>query len=607
MNRWLFLLLLPLILCEQALHAQQPAPPHEAQQREYGSDRVRTEQEWDRINRERGFRYTSPERPVLRKRTQEECDPDHIVFGWHPYWMGTAYEDYDYGLLSDLSYFSYEVDPNTGNYQTIHSWKTTDLITRAKEAGRRVNLCVTLFSGHATFFGNPDARRTLIDSLIALVKLRDADGVNIDFESVPGSQRENMTGFMRQLGERFDAELPGSQISIDLPAVDWQKTFDVVGMEPYVDLFIIMGYAYHWTGSQQAGPNAPKNNGSFWSPYDLTRSINYYLDLGLPSRKLCLGLPWYGHGWGTTSDQLGSATLGRGNALFYSAIRQDLDTNERMRQWDIHSSTPWYAYEVGENLWRQHWYDDEISLGLKYDLAIMKGLAGVAIWALGYDGGYPEMWEALRSRFADCGRTPCGGELTDMGGPTGNYVANDLWSYTIRPEGATSITLAFSQFDLADDHLLVFDGPDENAPLIADLTGASPGAHVTGRNGTMTIRFVSNESQQGTGFLGTWACSTLPLSLEEESDSAFSVSLNPNPSTGESSLRITLRRASEVRVTLHDMAGRMLGEFVMELAAGEGIIELGEIVRPLAAGAYFLRVETETGEKKMVSVMKAGR
>lgn len=129
-------------------------------------------------------------------------------------------------------------------------------------------------------------KKRLIDSLISLVKLRAANGVNIDFRAVPSSQKTQLTNFLKELGKRFHNEIPGSQISIALPAVDWGNTFDVNSMLGYVDLFIIMGYDYHWSSSAQSGPVSPKNNGIMWSAYDVTRSINYYLNKGVPKKSL---------------------------------------------------------------------------------------------------------------------------------------------------------------------------------------------------------------------------------------------------------------------------------------------------------------------------------
>ena len=63
------------------------------------------------------------------------------------------------------------------------------------------------------------------------------------------------------------------------------------------------------------------------------------------------------------------------------------------------SQTPWYHYN--NNGWNQGWYDDSLSLSLKYDFALFNDLKGVGIWALGYDDGRPELWELLHAKFGD--------------------------------------------------------------------------------------------------------------------------------------------------------------------------------------------------------------
>ncbi len=100
----------------------------------------------------------------------------------HPYWSNGLQNNYRWNLLSDLSYFSYEVDASTARALTTNGWNTAPVIDSALANGVRVNLCVTLFSGHATFFANANAQTTLINNLLSLVQTRGADGVNIDFE-----------------------------------------------------------------------------------------------------------------------------------------------------------------------------------------------------------------------------------------------------------------------------------------------------------------------------------------------------------------------------------------------------------------------------------------
>jgi spore germination protein YaaH len=48
---------------------------------------------------------------------------------------------------------------------------------------------------------------------------------------------------------------------------------------------------------------------------------------------------------------------------------------------------------------RQVYFENERSLRAKYELIKANDLAGVGIWALGYDGGYQELWNLLKEQF----------------------------------------------------------------------------------------------------------------------------------------------------------------------------------------------------------------
>ena len=172
---------------------------------------------------------------------KRNCSLNKIVFGWHPYWMGSAYNNYDWNLLSDFSFFSYEVDAATGNALSTHGWSTAPSVDAALQNGVRVNLCVTLFSGHNTFFASSIAQQTLITNLINLVQSRGAHGVNIDFEGIPSAQKNNFTNFMVSLANQMHTAIPGSQVSTVLYAVDWNNVFDIPVLSQHVDLFVVMG------------------------------------------------------------------------------------------------------------------------------------------------------------------------------------------------------------------------------------------------------------------------------------------------------------------------------------------------------------------------------
>ena len=110
---------------------------------------------------------------------------------------------------------------------------------------------------------------------------------------------------------------------------------------------------------------------------------------------MILGCPYYGFEWSAASESSGSPTLDYGSAKFYSEMEGNALSYGKL--WDESSQTPWYRYQNPN--WYQGWYDDSLSLSLKYDFAIENNLLGVGMWAMGYDGNNPELWDLLSSKF----------------------------------------------------------------------------------------------------------------------------------------------------------------------------------------------------------------
>lgn len=476
--------------------AQEHFSIHEAQKDYYDSFGLTTNQQYDSLN---GFKL------MPDQKSRAGCSLNRVVFGWHPYWVGSTYLNYRWDLLSDLSFFSYEVDASTGNAVTTHGWETAAIVDSALNNGTRVNLCVTLFSGHATFFASSTAQQTLITNLINLVNLRGANGVNIDFEGVPSSESAHLTAFMINLCNQMHTAIPGSQISICLYSVDWSNLFDVVAMDPYIDYYTIMGYGYYYSGSATAGPTAQLYTMSSFD-YNLSKTITYYLDKGASKEKLVMGLPYYGHEWNTTSSTVPSSTTSSVGSRTYKYVKDNASGNYSTRLWEPNSFNPYYVYNVGN--WRQCFVDDEISLGYKYDLINRRDIAGIAIWALGYDDGYTELWDMIRDKFTDCAIVPCSDTLYDMGGPAHDHYDNEYYWYTIAPDNATGLNMNFTSFFLESgyDSLWIYDGYDLNAPLIGGYSGTSGPGMVTASGGALTLEFYSDNATNESGWMAVWQC-----------------------------------------------------------------------------------------------------
>ena len=237
------------------------------------------------------------------------------VFGWHPDWApSTAYLGYDYSVLSHIGYFSYETDTATGGCTTLNGWTTTPIIDTAHKHGVKAVLVVTNFGGDSNdrILEDSAKQTTMINTLIQLLLARSGDGINFDFEEVNGAQRSNLVLFMQHVATQVKARIPGAEISMAMPAVDWNNAFDLLHLSQTCDYLILMGYDYYWGGSSTAGPVAPLAG----ETYDVTISVNTYLSAGVDPGKLLLGVPWYGYDWPVTGTGRKSRSHGIRNCLY---------------------------------------------------------------------------------------------------------------------------------------------------------------------------------------------------------------------------------------------------------------------------------------------------
>ena len=99
--------------------------------------------------------------------------------------------------------------------------------------------------------------RLRIQNLLQKVTDKNADGIDIDFELLPYSQRDNLVLFMQELTESFNSILEDPIITMATPAVDWSNAWDYDQLAQITDGLFIMGYNYFYSGSSTAGPVSP--------------------------------------------------------------------------------------------------------------------------------------------------------------------------------------------------------------------------------------------------------------------------------------------------------------------------------------------------------------
>jgi hypothetical protein len=361
------------------------------------------------------------------------------VFAFAPYWSLSQNTAWKYSLMSTVAYFGLDLYADgsfvKGSNNGWNGWNSQDMvntINQAHQAGGRVVVVIKAFDNPTICSLVYNSAQTAITNTITQIKAKNIDGVNVDFEgsntTCPNnlSLQAGLTSFMGQLTSQVHQQVPGSFVTIDTysGSASWDAgEFNIGALAPVVDAMFDMAYDME-SGNMygHAGPTAPLNG---WT-YNDTLSVNQYLTKA-PASKVILGVPYYGVKWSTSSNQPYATTTSGRTAEPYANVGGDFfcAANSQLKQdWDATASTPWASWLSpltspdpancpAYNSWRELYYDNAQSLGYKYDLVNRTNLRGSGMWALGYDGNAPELWQVIQDKFVLwSGWESLGGSLT---------------------------------------------------------------------------------------------------------------------------------------------------------------------------------------------------
>lgn len=321
------------------------------------------------------------------------------IFGWHPSWMKNAYESYNFSLLTMVSYFSYQINAQDGRpLNSLEDWQESNIVDLAHEQGCRVLLSLSIFgkNNQTVFLANRQAQRNCINEAIAQVQSKGADGIHLEFEGIPESARPDFTNFVLDLAFQLKAILPEARLCLSLPPLDIERVYDIPQLVNQVDFFIINGFEFYGSNTLKAGPISPIKGGKHWWQLGLESVYAEYQAAQLPPEKTIMAFGYYGAEWVTDGLQLPATSK---KFLDYQMYR-DIKRRRLSAVEDVESMSVYAAYRDRNNNYHQIWFEDTTSLGKKYEWAQQQKMAGVAIWALGYDNGYTELWETLAHKFA---------------------------------------------------------------------------------------------------------------------------------------------------------------------------------------------------------------
>ena len=346
----------------------------------------------------------------------EELRLPHVnkkVIGFLPSWNIAAKKKVYPEYLDQIIFFGIPIDKNgvllkkdendvvVADWYYLDSAEFRDIRTRAKQTNTKILVTIKNFDNASidALISSPTTTKRAIQEIQKLITDYELDGIDLNFEYFTASDYPtmlHMNQFLTTLRTELKKEHPSLILSFDVNAtVIYQDTaYDMVKIGEQMDQVIIMGYDYTQPSSPVAGPIAPLYESG--NKPSVSRSVASVIGR-VPKEKIILAIPLYGLEWQTYTDHYASNTIPNTGAIAtYERVR-DLIANRvdiSIRYGEI-TKSPWLTYKQNGQI-RQIHYEDEKSILSKIDIAYEKDIAGIALWALGYEGNYVEPWNIIK-------------------------------------------------------------------------------------------------------------------------------------------------------------------------------------------------------------------
>lgn len=327
------------------------------------------------------------------------------IIGFLPFWLikedGPDYSPY----LSDLAYFSLNLKPDGRIFKLINpqeedpGWThfqsqiLEDKLRLARQKGLRLSL-VLHCSDESTIKDLVDdpvlSAQQLVSEVNPLLDKYRFDDLNLDIESfqiASASARRKATLFFQEVKKRLRRQSITLTVEVAPIALLKPMLIDAVSLGEIADSLVLMAYDFHYINSALAGPIAPLSGAGTFREYDVESALKEALR-SIPKEKLILGIPLYGYEWETLAWQPGSPVIPGGASLASQKRVAELlsDCFACQTGFDSLAGEPYLVYpDESSSYYHQFFYENAESVRTKLELAKRYQLAGVALWALGYE------------------------------------------------------------------------------------------------------------------------------------------------------------------------------------------------------------------------------
>lgn len=355
---------------------------------------------------------------VFRFLSGSEPSRNHkVVYGFLPYWNSKKFILQP--ELTHLAYFSLTIggdgslltridgDPDPG-YHRFQSDEIEATFLSARKQNTKVELVLSQFDNDdiVSLLQSQKAQQNVLTALDSILISTPIDGINVDIEysgEVTPLLRQKLTQFMQLLSKHIAEKYQGVTLSIDMyaSASENKHIWDIHPIAQTVDYVVVMAYDFHRRSSSTAGPVAPIFGGKKVWDSDIAQHLKEFITL-IPKEKILLGVPFYGYEWQTTSDEAQAHTFpDSGSTASFERVQELLLKKNELQvseHWNEEALSPYLSYiERGKTY--VVYYENSRSISYKLDLANQLDLAGIAIWALGYEGNSRELWDVIERKF----------------------------------------------------------------------------------------------------------------------------------------------------------------------------------------------------------------
>ena len=253
---------------------------------------------------------------------------------------------------------------------TLEITDSSDSLVRAHAAGTRALAVVSNFDGSIfngervrVMLASSLARRKFVSAMTKLVAQQGWDGVVLDLENLPAAVHTTYPSFIREI----DTALGSRTVDVAVPAFTDPtdpdlRAYDLKAIAAAADRVTWMAYDQHEL-STAAGPVAALP----WA----SKSIDLALT-SIPATKLVLGVAAYGYAWSSP-----------GHATEYSVpqAKELVARRGASVTWDGTAGEEHGKLADGRTIW----YSDARSVAARAQLALDRGLGGIALWRVGSD------------------------------------------------------------------------------------------------------------------------------------------------------------------------------------------------------------------------------